>query len=343
MAVREPFVVRRGDNQTRHVRLDRLPPTQGAGAFRAEPGEPGGPVPAAGPALNALSAQEKAAGWKLLFDGRTTAGWHGYNRGTVPDRWRIVDGALTLLPGGEPRIDLVTEDEYDDFELAFEWKVAPGGNSGVLYRVVEGKAPAYATGPEYQILDNAGNRDGQRPETSAASCYGLYGPPRDLTRPAGEWNRGRILVEGNRVEHGLNGERVVTYDIGSPDWRRRVQARHFKDMPGYGKAPAGRIALQDQGLGVAYRNLKVRPLSSGLRVGQVRTTRWEGGPRIFSTAFSPDGRYYLAAGDKDTVRVWDVQTGEQVGKDIVGGYLATFTPEGQVLTGAWDGSRFFLY
>jgi WD40 repeat protein len=279
----------------------------------------------------------------LLFDGRTTAGWHGYDRGTVPERWRVEDGALTLRPDGKPLVDLATEDEYDDFELAFEWKISPDGDSGIFYRVVEGRESPGNTGPEYQVLDNAGHPDGGDPDRRAASCPRLYAPTRDLTRPAGQWNRGRIVANGNHVEHWLNGEKVVEYELGSPDWRRRVEASWFKDRPGYGRAPRGRIVLQDLGWSVAYRNLKIRPLSAALKVGEVRTIRWGGGPRIFSTAFSPDGRYCLAAGDKDTVRVWDVQTGEQVGKDITGGYLATFTPEGQVLTGAWSGSKFFLY
>jgi WD40 repeat protein len=327
--VLQPFTVRPGDNELLVVPLQR---------------EQGGPGQEAGSPLNALTAREKAAGWKLLFDGRTTAGWRGYNRETVPDRWRVEDGALALRPGGAPHCDLVTDDRYDDFELAFEWKVSAGANSGVLYRVADSDGPTYITGPEYQILDNAGHPNGQKAETAAASCYGMYGPARDLTRPVGEWNHGRILVNGNQVEHWLNGEKVVAYELDSPDWRRRLQGgRNFKNMPSYGKVPKGRIALQDQGLGVAYRNLKLRPLSSGLKVGEVRTLRWGGGPRVFSTAFSPDGRYYLAAGDKDTVRVWDVRTGEQVGKDITGGYLAGFTAEGQVLTGAWSDSRFSLY
>jgi hypothetical protein len=244
--VRQPFTVRPGPNEPLVVQLRR---------------EPGGPGREAGPPLNALTAQEKASGWQLLFDGRTTAGWRGYGRETVPDHWRVEDGALVLRPGGPSRCDLVTADTYDNFELAFEWKVGPGGNSGVLYRVAEGPGEPYASGPEYQVLDNARNADGRRPETSAAACYGLYGPARDVTRPAGEWNQARIVANGFHVEHWLNGEKVVEYELGSPDWWRRVRATRFKNAPLYGKVlRGGRLDLQDHGDPVAYRNLKVRRL-----------------------------------------------------------------------------------
>jgi hypothetical protein len=244
--VRQPFSVRPGDNPDLRVRLQREQRGQGPGA---------------GPLLNALTAQEEEAGWRLLFDGKTTAGWRGYNRATVPDRWRVEGGALVLRPGRVPRCDLVTAGQFDNFELAFEWRIGPGGNSGVLYRVVEGPADPYATGPEYQVIDNAKNIDGRKAETSAASCYGLYGPARDRTKPAGEWNQGRIVVNGNHVEHWLNGEKVVEYELDSPDWRRRVGATKFK-LSVYGKAPRGHIDLQDNGDPVLYRNIKIRPLGS---------------------------------------------------------------------------------
>jgi hypothetical protein len=125
---------------------------------------------------------------------------------------------------------------------------------------VEGPGEPYASGPEYQVIDNAQNIDGRKPETSAASCYGLYGPARDVTKPAGQWNQARVLVNGGHVEHWLNGEKVIEYELGSPDWWRRVRSTKFKDQPGYGKAPRGHIDLQYNGDPVAYRNLKVRRL-----------------------------------------------------------------------------------
>jgi uncharacterized protein (TIGR03066 family) len=216
-----------------------------------------------GEGVNRLSRREKADGWKLLFDGQTTAGWRGDNRQDIAGRWRVADGALVLRPRPGPKVDLVTEDEYDSFELVFQWWIAPGGNSGVLYHVAESADPPHATGPEYQVIDTdevTGNSDRRRPETTTASCYALYGPSRIPSKPAGEWNDGRILVSGNHVEHWLNGARVVEYEIGSPDWQRRVQASKFRDMPRFAQAAKGRIDLQDNGAEVAYRNLKIRPL-----------------------------------------------------------------------------------
>ena len=210
---------------------------------------------------NTLTDAEKADGWKLLFDGKTTDGWRAYKGKSVPDKWHVEDGALVFKPNdGSHRGDIVTEDQYDSFELALEWKISPGGNSGVMYRVTEEAGAPFMTGPEYQILDNAKHPDGRHPETSAASCYALYAPAKDVTKPVGEWNKTRIVVNGNHVEHWLNGEKVVEYDFGSDDWEKRVKASKFKDMPRFGKEPKGHIDLQDHGNEVAYRNIKIRPL-----------------------------------------------------------------------------------
>jgi hypothetical protein len=210
---------------------------------------------------NTLTEQEKAAGWKLLFDGKTADGWRAYRGKKMPDKWHVVDGALVFTPqSGNEGGDIVTTDEYDSFELAFEWKISSGGNSGVMYRVSEDEAAPYMTGPEYQILDNAKHPDGKSKLTSAASCYALYAPAKDATRPVGEWNKGRIVVKGNHVEHWLNGEKVVAYEFGSDDWNQRVQASKFKEWAKFGKEPKGHIDLQDHGDEVAYRSLKIRSL-----------------------------------------------------------------------------------
>ncbi|MBI4544392.1 MAG: DUF1080 domain-containing protein [Gemmatimonadetes bacterium] len=209
-------------------------------------------------APNTLTAEERAAGWRLLFDGRTTAGWRARGRTDMPAGWQVVDGALTrVAPAG----DIVTVDEFGDFELALEWKISPGGNSGIFFRVVdEPEREVYESGPEMQVLDNAGHRDGLDPRTSAGSNYGIYAPVRDATRPVGEWNAVRIVVHGSHVEHWLNGVKLVEYELGSHDWWARVRASKFNQMPGYGQARRGRIALQDHGDWVAYRNIKIRPL-----------------------------------------------------------------------------------
>jgi hypothetical protein len=212
-------------------------------------------APAAG-APNALSAEEKAAGWRLLFDGRTTAGWRGYKKTGMPAAgWEVTpDGALTRTGKGG---DIVTVDQFGSFELSFEWKVAPKGNSGVMFHVTEERDYPWQSGPEYQILDNPGHADGANPETSTASDYAIHPPSKDVSKPAGQWNQSRIVVSGKRVEHWLNGERVVAYELGSPDWVKRVAASKFAKYPGWGLAGRGHIALQDHGDTVAYRSIKV--------------------------------------------------------------------------------------
>lgn len=207
----------------------------------------------AGP--NTLTAAERAAGWRLLFDGRTAAGWRGFRQTSMPAGWQVVDGALTRVGGGG---DIVTVGDFADFELALEWRIAPAGNSGIMYRVSEAEDATHFTGPEMQVLDNAGHADGRSPFSSAGACYGLYAPSADVTRPVGSWNEVRIVAIGPRIEHWLNGTRIVEYEIGSADWLMRLQASPFRDLPRYGREARGRIALQDHGDRVAYRSVKIR-------------------------------------------------------------------------------------
>lgn len=201
-------------------------------------------------------------GWRSLLDGEAAEHWRGYGSDRLPAGWRMVDGALTRVARAG---DIVTRREFGDFELELEWMVAPGGNSGIFYRVSEapGLAHTWQSGPEYQVLDDAGHADGVRRETSAGACYGLYPAPRGVVRPAGEWNRTRILVQGNQVEHWLNGHRIVTYELASPEWRDRVRRSKFADLPRYGREPRGHIGLQDHGDLVAYRDIRVRVIGPG--------------------------------------------------------------------------------
>jgi len=131
-----------------------------------------------------------------------------------------------------------------------------------MFRVSESEGATYYTGPEFQILDNARHRDGKDPLTSAGSCYGVYAPTQDATRPPGTWNSVRLVVNKNHVEHWLNGTKVVQYELFSPDWEKRVQASKFKQWPNYGRVPRGHIALQEHGDQVAYRNIRIRVLGS---------------------------------------------------------------------------------
>jgi hypothetical protein len=210
-------------------------------------------------AVNALTDAERAAGWKLLFDGKSTDGWRAYRGKDVPGNWKVADGALVLDPGaGKGGGDIVTKDEFGSFELVLEWKIASGGNSGIMYHVTEDEENPWATGPEYQLLDNAKHEDGRNPLTAAASCYALYAPSEDATKPVGEWNQARVIVKGHNVEHWLNGKKVVAYELGSDDWNKRVKDSKFQAMPKFGKQPRGHIDLQDHGDGIAFRNIKIR-------------------------------------------------------------------------------------
>jgi hypothetical protein len=221
------------------------------------------PVPASVPALpaasepNTLTPEEQAAGWKLLFDGKTTAGWRGFKKDAMPDGWTVEGGALVRLGGGG---DIVTVQAFADFDLSLEWKVAEGGNSGILIRVTEDEGTPWATGPEMQILDNARHDSGKNPLLTAGACCHLYAPSKDVSRPAGRWNRARIVAKGPRVEHWLNGEKIVEYGIGSDDWKARVAASPFKEMPRFGANAKGLICLQDHGDRVEFRSILIREI-----------------------------------------------------------------------------------
>lgn len=227
--------------------LNRVPKNQARDRARA--------AKAPKPAQNVLTDAERAAGWRLLFDGATTKGWRGFKQSAMPAGWTVRDGALVRESGGG---DIVTDEEFTDFELELDWKIAEGANSGILFHVTEDHDYVWQTGPEMQILDNDRHGDGRNPLTSAGSNYALHAPPTDVTRPVGLWNHARLVVKGAHVEHGLNGKKLLEYELWSPEWKALVAASKFASMPEYGLAKKGRIALQDHGDHVEFRNVKVR-------------------------------------------------------------------------------------
>ena len=183
--------------------------------------------------------------------------WRGYKKDSLPSGWQWDDGVLTHTKGGG---DLITHNQYDDFILELDWKVAPGGNSGIFFRVSEDHDYVWLGGPEMQVLDNVAHANGLNPKTSAGSNYALHAPIKDVTNPAGEWNHVKLVVNGAHVEHWLNGTKLLEYELWSEDWKKRVAESKFKDMPLYGMAKKGHIALQDHGDLVSYRNIVITPL-----------------------------------------------------------------------------------
>jgi len=226
-------------------------------------------------APNTLTEQKRNEGWKLLFDGQTTTGWRGAYMDTFPAKgWAIEDGALTVQESGGAESqhggDIVTVDEYSNFDLMFEFKLSDSANSGVKYFVVEHKPKpkGSAFGLEFQILDDDKHSDakmGRNGNRTIGSLYDLITAKNKAAKPIGEWNQGRVLVQGNHVEHWLNGQKVVEYERGSEDFRKLVgmskyAAPEYNANGRFGEAPKGHILLQDHGDKVSFRNVKIKPL-----------------------------------------------------------------------------------
>ena len=209
-------------------------------------------------APNTLTAAEQKAGWKLLFDGSSTTGWRGYKSQSLPPEWHVEDGTLTK---SKPAKDLVTTDKYGNFELQVDWKLAPKGNAGIFYRGTEEYDAIYWSAPEYQLLDDKGHPDGKSRLTAAASDYALYPSPAGYLHRGGQWNHTRLVVNGNHVEHWLNGHKMVTYTLGGPGWKARVKKSKFAAYPNYGLASEGYIGIQGDHDGALWlRNIKIKVL-----------------------------------------------------------------------------------
>ena len=214
---------------------------------------------------NTLTEAEKQAGWELLFDGKTTKGWRGYRKETLPPGWKAVDGVLARVhggPGGKGAgggDDIVTTEAFENFDLHLEWKIVAKGNSGVLYHVSEEPITAWHWAPEVQVLDNTAH-PGRSTKQLAGACYDLYAPSKDVTKPVGRWNHLRLLVQGPHVEHWLNGEKIVEYELWSEDWKQRIANSKFKNRPEFGTIRKGPICLQDHSDRIEFRNIRIRPL-----------------------------------------------------------------------------------
>jgi hypothetical protein len=213
-------------------------------------------------APNTLTAEEKAAGWKLLFDGRSTAGWVALGKTAFPDKgWTVLDGTLHH-PKGSGGGDIVTTESYRDFELTWEWKIGAAGNSGLKYNLPD---PAKAVGFEYQMIDDAGHPDGVKGGRlhQTAGLYDVLEPAADKkVNPPGQWNHSRVVVRGQRVEHWLNGARTVEFEMGSPALLAKVAQSKFKKTAGFGLKTKSPILIQDHGDEVTVRSIKLRVLAA---------------------------------------------------------------------------------
>ena len=185
----------------------------------------------------------------------TGTGWRGFKTPAPDAGWKVADGALS--PDAKSSKDLVTKADFENFDLTFDWKISPKGNSGVMFHVTETGEQTYWSGPEYQVLDNA---RGEPPLEQAGSLYALYPPVGAAPKAVGEYNASRLIVRRGKVEHWLNGTRVATYDMTSADFKARVAASKFKAWPQFAASPTGHIALQNHGDAVGFRNIKLRVL-----------------------------------------------------------------------------------
>jgi hypothetical protein len=201
---------------------------------------------------------EKEAKWIVLFDGTSTDAWRGFQRQDFPiDGWKIENGSLKTIVGGD-QCDIITREKYKDFVLEVEWRVSPGGNSGIFYRATEEYPAIWQSTPEMQVLDDSLHTDGQNTKTSAGSLYDLIAPTNKVLVPVGEYNKAKVIAKGNHIEHWLNGSKVLEYEFGSDELKSLIVESKFKDFSGFAKAREGYIALQHHGEEVWYRNIRIR-------------------------------------------------------------------------------------
>jgi len=215
---------------------------------------------------NTLTNQEKSEGWSLLFNGQDLKGWHFYNRGNVPSSWSVDSGALVCNTNAKDvkHGDLITDKEYENFDLTFEWKISKAGNSGVFINVQEDPKydATYATGPEYQLLDDANVEPDyiKNKMHKAASIFGVIPNNSSSAPKPGDWNQSRIVQKDGKVTFWLNGVQTLTADFKSDEWKKTVAASSMKVFPAFGVATKGRIAVQEWISGIAFRDMKIKEL-----------------------------------------------------------------------------------
>jgi hypothetical protein len=213
--------------------------------------------------MNRLTSSEKSQGWQLLFDGKTMEGWRTY-RNNPSNSWEVVNGELhckgSVTDKSDKRSDLITTQQFDNFELSLEWKISKAGNSGIMYHVTEDYDAPYLSGPEYQLIDDEGFPEKLEDWQKTGADYAMYTTTSRPTKPVGEYNVTRIVVNGAHREHWLNGTKVLEFEAWTDDWNARKNAGKWKDATGYGMSKTGYIALQDHGSEIWFRNIKIRPI-----------------------------------------------------------------------------------
>lgn len=217
---------------------------------------------------NVLTRQEKKDGWQLLYDGKTTKGWHVYLNKSDGSAWKSVDGTLTLDPSNKQNGkvvgggDIVTDQVFDNFHFSVEWKVAPKANSGIIFLLQEDKKYEHPwfTGPEMQVLDNNGHPDGKITSHRSGDLYDLIQSSKETVKPVGKWNKADVRYENNKLDLFLNGELVVSTKMHDDNWKKLVAGSKFRNMPDFGVFTSGRIGLQDHGDQIWFRNIKIRKL-----------------------------------------------------------------------------------
>ena len=212
-----------------------------------------------------LTSEEQKEGWQLLFDGSSTDGWHNYGGGPVGYAWKVTDGTLHFdgsLKKDTIAQDIVTNDEFENFDLKLEWKVDTNGNSGIMFYVVEDTAHRrpYWTGPEMQVLDNNGHPDAKIAKHRAGDLYDLISSSKETVKPALEWNQAEIKAVNGKLDFYLNGENIVSTTMWDENWNKMIAGSKFKQWPGFGTFKKGRICLQDHGDKVWFRNIKIKKM-----------------------------------------------------------------------------------
>lgn len=216
--------------------------------------------------LNTLTQQEKNDGWQLLFDGKTTNGWHTYNRDTVSKNWKVVDGTLVMNPKEKTTRgmeDIITNNEYENYELSAEWQISERGNSGIILNVKEDPkfSNTYTTGLEMQVLDNINAADNKKENHLAGLLYDITGTAAmSKPKPVGEWNVARIIQNNGHLTFYFNGVKTLDVQQGSEEWKNMIANSKFKTWKDFAVSPKGKIAFQDHGYGVAFRNIKLKQL-----------------------------------------------------------------------------------